>query len=340
MVQSVDHITGATGLTPTVTLRKLGGSFFTPAGAVSEVGAGWYQVAAASSDADTLGPLLLHATAPTADPRDDEFLVVDYNPTIARITTVAAIGPASITALEIIERAFDDVNVRSQGEQLPPHEVQDAFKRLNNMVGSWATQSLTSAFVARDVFTLTANQATYSIGPGGEFDTPRPVNLEGAGLLLNSSTPPIEIPRSVITDDMFKAIAIKDLASLLFTTVYYNATYDTGLGSITLWPVPTTGDNDLVIYRNWPFGYFATLTTRYNVPPGYEEALEYNLAQRLLTPYARNNQAIINGVIGMARTSLANIKRVNLKPSDLNLDPAVSRNPRYGYNIVTGSGGM
>lgn len=80
MVDSTDHITPKTGLTPTVTISKNGGSLASPAGAVSEIGSGLYKVAANATDSNTLGPLVLHATATGADPSDTMFEVVAYNP--------------------------------------------------------------------------------------------------------------------------------------------------------------------------------------------------------------------------------------------------------------------
>ena len=80
MVLSSDHITGATGLSPTVTISKSGGAFASPSGAVSELANGWYKVAGSATDTSTLGPLILHATAATADPTDTTYEVVAYNP--------------------------------------------------------------------------------------------------------------------------------------------------------------------------------------------------------------------------------------------------------------------
>ncbi len=79
MVDSTDHLTGKTGLTPTVTISKNGGSFASPSGTVSEIGNGYYKVAGNATDENTLGPLLLHAEASGADDTDDEFFVVAHN---------------------------------------------------------------------------------------------------------------------------------------------------------------------------------------------------------------------------------------------------------------------
>jgi hypothetical protein len=70
LVDETDHLTGETGKSPTVTISKNGGSFASPAGTVSEVGNGWYKVAGNATDANTLGPLTLHATASGCDPQD------------------------------------------------------------------------------------------------------------------------------------------------------------------------------------------------------------------------------------------------------------------------------
>lgn len=80
MVDSTDHITGKTGLTPTVTLSKNGGTFASPSGAVSEIGNGLYKVAGDATDSATLGSLVLHATGTGADPCDIEFEVVAFDP--------------------------------------------------------------------------------------------------------------------------------------------------------------------------------------------------------------------------------------------------------------------
>ena len=94
LVQSSDHITGLTGATPTVTIRKEGGSFASPAGTVTEIANGWYQVAGNATDTNTLGEILLHATATSGDPTDIvAALVVGFNPQAALAT------PTNITAI-------------------------------------------------------------------------------------------------------------------------------------------------------------------------------------------------------------------------------------------------
>jgi hypothetical protein len=105
LISSTDHLTGLTGVTPVVKISKNGAAGIPPSGAITAVDAtnlpGWYQVAANATDANTRGPLLLHATATGADPCDEEFQVVNYNPDAnlaSDVQTVVTVPVATPTA--------------------------------------------------------------------------------------------------------------------------------------------------------------------------------------------------------------------------------------------------
>jgi hypothetical protein len=95
LVSSTDHINGVTGLSPTVTLSKNGAAFAAPAGAVAEIGNGYYKLTPNAADTNTLGLLILHASSAGADPSDRESLVVANDPYDA-----ADLGLSSLAALE------------------------------------------------------------------------------------------------------------------------------------------------------------------------------------------------------------------------------------------------
>lgn len=98
MVDSTDHVTGKTGLTPTVTISKAGAAFASPAGAVTEIANGWYKVAGNATDTNTFGPIALHATGTAADPTDrDIWEVVAFNPQDATALGLSRID-ATITS--------------------------------------------------------------------------------------------------------------------------------------------------------------------------------------------------------------------------------------------------
>lgn len=75
-----DHVTGATGLTPTVTISKNGGAFAAAAGAVTELGSGWYVLAGNATDRNTLGELAIHSVGGGAsDPADQRYVIVPWD---------------------------------------------------------------------------------------------------------------------------------------------------------------------------------------------------------------------------------------------------------------------
>lgn len=97
---SSDHISPATGKTPTVTLSKNGAAFGAPAGAVTEIANGWYKVAGNATDTNTLGPLALHATEASSDPCDLIVAnIVAYDPQTAGATLTAGAQTALVNAL-------------------------------------------------------------------------------------------------------------------------------------------------------------------------------------------------------------------------------------------------
>lgn len=203
MLDSADHLTPKTGLSPTVTLSKNGGSFAAPAGAVSEVGSGWYKVAANATDANTLGPLLLHATATGADVCDERYEVVAYDPADAaglglsrldvavgtRLATAGYTPPPSVAALAL-ETTVQAVKART--DNLPPAPAavgdiptatQNATAVLNTDLGAGRTV----AYYLKGGFNRTVRTATTLT----VYDTDDTTALATAALTANGDLLPI-----------------------------------------------------------------------------------------------------------------------------------------------------
>ncbi len=245
----------------------------------------------------------------------------------------------STTATIIITGALQTIGVLAQGETMSSAVGTDALRRLNMMLGSWSLQPLTKPVQSREVFALVDGQGgpddPYTIGPGGDFNTARPAfaDLTGAGLILGGNDPEntVEIPRAILTRDAFQAQQLKDLSSSLFTTVYYNPTYTSDRGSIVLWPVPDTAVNSIALYLLKSLTAFTSLSASYDLPRGLDEALEYNLAERLCAPFGRPPMP---DVVSLARKSLDVFKTSNVPMNDLPQDFAWGPG---GYDINTGN---
>jgi len=104
MIDSTDHVSGKTGLSPSVSISKAGGSFASAGGTVSEVGSGWYKIALTTTDTNTLGDLAFQCTATGADPTSFVDQVVAFNPLDSNLgltnldATISSRAPAA-TAL-------------------------------------------------------------------------------------------------------------------------------------------------------------------------------------------------------------------------------------------------
>jgi hypothetical protein len=82
------------------------------------------------------------------------------------------------TAHDIIKRSFRMLKVIEAGEAPQASESQDALTVLNNMIQSWNNERLMLHKMTQESETLTANQGTYTIGTGGDFNTDRPIRFE------------------------------------------------------------------------------------------------------------------------------------------------------------------
>jgi hypothetical protein len=89
---AADHVSPALGMTLTVTLSKNGSAFAAAGATVTERTGGWYQVALSTTDTNTLGDLVVRATAASCD--DAERFVQVATATPDDIPTAAAVAAA------------------------------------------------------------------------------------------------------------------------------------------------------------------------------------------------------------------------------------------------------
>jgi len=116
MYDSSDHVTGKTGLSPTVLISKDGATFASPSGLVTEIGNGFYQVAGNSTDSNTLGVLLLTATASGADQGTMAYQVVAFDPdTIAVGALMPTTAGRTLDVTSTGAAGIDWGNVENQG---------------------------------------------------------------------------------------------------------------------------------------------------------------------------------------------------------------------------------
>lgn len=176
MVDSSDHITAKTGLSPTVTLSKAGGSFASPSGSVSEIGSGWYKVAGNATDSGTLGPLVLHATGTGADPVDVIYRVVKHDVQDGNLGLTGLTGLTAPTA-----GALPTVGSGSNQISLNSGYVDAALKKV---IGTTLTETSTGYLAAaiKKFFDVATPAGTINSLPGADADTSGGLPVIGTGV--------------------------------------------------------------------------------------------------------------------------------------------------------------
>lgn len=208
------------------------------------------------------------------------------------------------------------VGVAASGEALDASQATDGLSSLNDLLDSWSNEELMIPNQVREVFALISGQQTYTMGTGGNFNTTRPMRIENAWLQVAGTTPALELPISVVTEEEWARIPLKTLQSTYPTTLYAEDTQP--LETLNLYPVPSQV-NSLVIYSQKPLSAI-TLDGTISVPKGYLRAMRYNLALELAPEYGKTPPEI---VVNIAIQALSDIKRANFKPTYMSCDAAL-----------------
>jgi hypothetical protein len=242
--------------------------------------------------------------------------------------------PITTTAQTLIKDALLLIGAVAQGESVPAAANQDGFRRLNELVDAWSIQRLTMTQVDRATTAIVADQDTYTIGPNGDFDIVRPTAIADLRLILNSATPPVEIPMGQLTDAAYQALAVKTQTNPLPTQYYYQPTLP--LAQVVVWPVPTDATNELALYYAAVLAQFDTLTAGVVLPPGYARALRYGLALELAPEFGR---PVTQDLVVKAQDSLRDIKLQNVSMMDLGMDAGLLSGSGGWYDITTDNSG-
>lgn len=249
---------------------------------------------------------------------------------------------------DLARKAYRSINAVQLGGVITPAQLDVAFEAANDMLDAWAAQRLTIVHVQSRTYPLTAGKggksSPYTIGPGGNFDQPRPLWIPNAEVLVLSSVPNYEYPLHILNDDAWARTSIKELRSSLPSDLYYDYRFpttgtDVGLGQIYLYPVPDGSQPiQLVLYTPLQLTEFADRAdTDYTFPPGYAEALRYQLALRLAVEFGYPAPDTLQQ---MAATTFGTIKRPNARAPLLKGETGLRQNGYSGlYNWRTGTFG-
>ena len=120
----------------------------------------------------------------------------------------------------------------------------------------------------------------------------------------------LDYPVAVIALQDYEMIGLKTLNGPWPKALYYNP--GEVMGNLYVWPNPAQGE--MHMFAETIFGNFNNLYETIYVPQGYDMALRWCLAERLMPMYGKNNPQQIAMITGFAAESKATLKRTNMAP--------------------------
>ncbi len=236
------------------------------------------------------------------------------------------------TVSDIIVSALQNIGAIAIEESPTAAESAGALATLNNMIDTWNTENLLVYNITENVFPYVAGQASYTLGTGGNFNMPRPVKIDLAYSRDSQGNDYV----CGVTDspDQYSSIVSKYTQSTFPTFLYDNG--DFPLKTITFWPVPSDASYSAVLWCWGAISSFTNISNTVSLPPGYNLALEYNLAVLLAPKYGRKADELL---LALAANSKAQLKRINYSIKEMSFDPAMTGQGMV-FNYYTGYPGV
>lgn len=188
----------------------------------------------------------------------------------------------------------------------------------NRMVGSWNCDRPKIFTIRLDTLPL-PQQKVCTVGPGADFDMPRPAAIQNGVVVLADGTR-LQPPMAQGKAEEWAMLSMQDVPNTHPRVFYYDDSLDpsTGYGRIYLYPQAQGGlQVDWYTWQQLPTVTAETDQVAY--PPEYEEAITHCLAERLaaLNPLIANMPETSRRI---GRKALATLEAKNTRPPALKGD--------------------
>lgn len=243
------------------------------------------------------------------------------------------------TGSQIVQTAYRLAGIQAEaGRGYSVSQGTEGLAVLNSMLDSMKTERLLVLVMSRQRFDIIPNQASYTVGPGGDCDIARPEKLWGAGYIFTDTQPEVEVALDCWNEQQWKANTIKDFSAPIPSAAYYQASFDAaGRGLLYLWPVATNNAAfTLYVWDNASLSQVASLDTVLIFPPGYQAMIEMNLAVWIAARFPRAKLSPIT--VALANSTKAWVKNVNTPVLYMVADAGSGgAGRRSGFNMLSNS---
>lgn len=236
------------------------------------------------------------------------------------------------TANDIIVDALQAAGVIGVGQVPLAENVNLSLRQLNRMIAQWNRKRWLVYHLIDTSLPCTGAQF-YTVGSGGDFNIPRPDRLEAAFFRQTTTAPANQIDYNLqILESMedYSRISLKQLVSFGYY-IFYDSGYP--LGKVYPWPI-LQNQYELHIITKAVLSTFASLATTVNLPPEYEEAMQWNLALRLRPLFQMPPDETVTA---MAAASLNTLRGANTQIARLTMPRPL--NGGGIYNIYSDQNG-
>jgi len=227
------------------------------------------------------------------------------------------------TGQVIITGALTTLGINQQGGTPNTSDSADALAELNNQWDAWGIDEGLIFSVLPVTAALTANVASYTIGPGATINKPRPTRIYKAFFVATVGAATLRKELRII--EALEYFAHGDLAAAASTPdeLYpdYNVDPVTGFAKLYFHPVSTCQTiSTLELDAAVPFTAW-TLGDNTILPAGYQDAINYALAFRLIprfgaiVPDQVQKMVIANGMKAEERIRVMNALNRKLPPT-------------------------
>lgn len=233
---------------------------------------------------------------------------------------------------QLITRALRLINYVEPGGDIP-NEIMDVGQEvLDAMIQSWSNDPLMIYSRNPYAFPVTAGLKEYTLGPGGDWDIKRPMDISQAYVNWNAGlTAQVDLPVAILTDSQYASISVKNTPSAFAFSIYNNGNYP--LNTISCWPVPNQ-NGVMTLWLVEPLIDYDNIDDEVQYPPGYYDAFCYSLAVHLGPELQKE---VPQSIVSLAMNSKAAIAKLNSVPQYLSGDAGLTSNRQRQFNYITGN---
>jgi len=181
----------------------------------------------------------------------------------------------------LIKASFRLIGVYDSGESIANHEMVDAGETLNTILKDWMKDGLHLWLRSEIVLTLISGQSKYTIGPGGDNTSNRPLRLNEAFIQDTTTDTPLDI----LTKQEYVELGDKSTTGTP-NSVYFEPTLTTSTVYLYVAPDSNAAANKTV--HLWVERQISDVTSGIDdieIPQEWYRALKWNLADDLAPEY-------------------------------------------------------